>query len=461
MEQLLNPVLVSVLVLCVLALANVHVILALLIATLVAGLLGGLGLVETVTVLIDGLGGQSETALSYLLLGILAVMVGRSGLPQRLVAAVQPYLTGRRGLVVFGTAALACLSQNVVPVHIAFIPILIPPLLSAFNRMKLDRRAMACALTFGLKAPYIIVPLGFGLILQGIIVREMTAAGMEVSLGQVPLAMAIPVGGMLIGLVFAVLVSYRGDRSYAEVATSFSGGAARKKQQTVAQVGQASVLTQVEGADPEEELRHWTWDHTVVVLALAVTLVLQLWLQSLVIAASGGVLVMFLLRAERWRDGEIIVPDGVAMMGTIAFIMLIASGYANVLSETGAINDLVVWMASWIGDSRLIGALVMLTVGLLITMGIGTSFGTVPVVAAIFVPLALSLGMSELATIALIGTAAAIGDAGSPASDSTLGPTAGLNADGQHNHIWDTCVPTFLHYNIPLFFGGLIAAMIF
>ena len=44
-----------------------------------------------------------------------------------------------------------------------------------------------------------------------------------------------------------------------------------------------------------------------------------------------------------------------------------------------------------------------------------------------------------MATIAIIGTAGALGDAGSPASDSTLGPTSGLNADGQHHHIWDTC----------------------
>ena len=63
-----------------------------------------------------------------------------------------------------------------------------------------------------------------------------------------------------------------------------------------------------------------------------------------------------------------------------------------------------------------------------------------------------------MATIAIIGTAGALGDAGSPASDSTP-PTSGLNADGQHHHIWDTCVPTFLHYNIPLLIFGFIAAI--
>ncbi|HCF31883.1 MAG TPA: hypothetical protein DEU22_05725, partial [Bacillus sp. (in: Bacteria)] len=27
------------------------------------------------------------------------------------------------------------------------------------------------------------------------------------------------------------------------------------------------------------------------------------------------------------------------------------------------------------------------------------------------------------------------------------------------HHIWDTCVPTFLHYNIPLLIFGFIAAI--
>ena len=72
-----------------------------------------------------------------------------------------------------------------------------------------------------------------------------------------------------------------------------------------------------------------------------------------------------------------------------------------------------------------------------------------------YAPVLIAVGMSPLASAALIGTAAALGDAGSPASDSTLGPTSGLNADGKHHHIWDTCVPTFLHYNIPLFILAL------
>ncbi len=60
----------------------------------------------------------------------------------------------------------------------------------------------------------------------------------------------------------------------------------------------------------------------------------------------------------------------------------------------------------------------------------------------------------------LLVTAGALGDAGSPASDSTLGPTSGLNMDGQHDHMKDSVIPTFIHFNIPLMIFGWIAAMV-
>ena len=110
--------------------------------------------------------------------------------------------------------------------------------------------------------------------------------------------------------------------------------------------------------------------------------------------------------------------------------------------------------------SKTVAAFVMLLIGLLVTMGIGSSFSTIPIIAAIYVPLAMRLNFSPASIILLIAIAGALGDAGSPASDSTLGPTSGLNADGQHDHIWDTCVPTFLVYNIPLLIFGTIAALI-
>ena len=57
-------------------------------------------------------------------------------------------------------------------------------------------------------------------------------------------------------------------------------------------------------------------------------------------------------------------------------------------------------------------------------------------------------------------TAGVLGDAGAPASDTILGSTMGFNADGQHNHIKDSVIPTFIHYNIPLLVAGWIAALV-
>lgn len=438
--MLWNPVVLSVLVLAVLSLARVNVIFGLLIAAAVAGFSAGLTLEEIFSILIGGLGGQGETALSYILLGIFAVMIARSRITTALIRRVLPLMQGRRGFVLFTIAALSCLSQNVIPVHIAFIPILIPPLLAVFNRLKVDRRAVASALTFGLKAPYMLIPAGFGLIFHNIIADEMAASGMAIELSAIPVAMAIPVAGMLLGLVLAIVVTYRKPREYADIPTQFTSEAA--------------------ATEEDADQHSWQWKHSVTLLAIGVTLVLQIVFQSLVIAALGGILTMFIFRGEAWRNGDTVVEGGVKMMGTIAFVMLIASGYASILTETGAVDSLVESASAWLGDNQFMAAVVMMFVGLLVTMGIGTSFGTIPIIAAIFVPLCSAMGFSPLATASLIGTAGAIGDAGSPASDSTLGPTSGLNADGQHHHIWDTCVPTFIHYNIPLIVFGVIAALV-
>ena len=140
--------------------------------------------------------------------------------------------------------------------------------------------------------------------------------------------------------------------------------------------------------------------------------------------------------------------------------MLIAGGFATVVQTTGAVDSLVNAAMSILGDSRAALVIVLILIGLIVTMGIGTSFGTIPIIALLYVPMCQQAGLSVGATTCLIACAAFLGDAGSPASDSTLGPTAGLNADGQHDHIWDTCVPTFLFFNIPLIVAGFIGAMV-
>lgn len=341
-------------------------------------------------------------------------------------------------MLLLAIAGVSCLSQNVVPVHIAFIPILIPPLLKLFDKMRVDRRAVATALTFGLKAPYVMIPVGFGLIFHTTIIDSMAQNGLEVTTRETTLGMLLPGIGMIVGLLIAIFITYRKDRDPVRGA----GG-----------VPAQSMITEVKDVT-------FNKNHLFTIIAIIVALVVQLVTSSLIAGALAGLIVMFAFFVIPYKNGDKIISEGVGMMGTIAFVMLTASGYAGILQETGAVEALVAGSSDIIGDNKVVIAFVLLLVGLIVTMGIGSSFGTVPILAALYVPICMSAGFSPIATASLIGTAGALGDAGSPASDSTLGPTAGLNADGKHNHIWDTCVPTFIHFNIPLFIFGWVAALI-
>ena len=181
---------------------------------------------------------------------------------------------------------------------------------------------------------------------------------------------------------------------------------------------------------------------------------------SLLAGALVGLAIMLVFRGVDWKKSDDIYTEGMRMMALIGFIMITAQGFASVMAETGDVETLVEATANAFDGNKALASLAMLLVGLIVTMGIGSSFSTLPIISTIYVPLCISLGFSPLATVALVGTAGALGDAGSPASDSTLGPTSGLNADGQHDHIRDSVIPTFLHFNIPLIAFGWAATML-
>ncbi|CDQ20455.1 hypothetical protein SAMN05192559_105283 [Halobacillus karajensis] len=429
-------VVVSVLVMTVLSLLRVNVIIAILAAGLTAGVMNGETLMGALDMLVDGMGDQASVALSYILLGAFAVAISYSGITSLLVGYLLRVLKNRKTMMVLVIAFVASLSQNVIPVHIAFIPILIPPLLKLFDEMKLDRRAVAAALTFGLKAPYVMLPIGFGYIFHETIQSSMSSNGIELGIGSIAQSLIIPGSGMIVGLLIAIFVTYRRRREPAVLPT--------------------------QGKDYEHkgvEVAHFNHKHGLTLVAIVVTLFIQAIWENLIIAALAGIILMFVFRIVPYKSGDKVVNDGIGMMGFIAFVMLVAAGYANVLTETESVSALVEVSSGYLGDNKAFIAFLLLLVGLVVTMGIGSSFATIPILAALFVPICLSAGFSPMATATLIGTAGALGDAGSPASDSTLGPTSGLNADGKHNHIWDTCVPTFLHYNIPLFIFGWAASL--
>ncbi|NEZ50438.1 sodium:proton antiporter [Clostridium botulinum] len=431
---LTNPVVISVIIMIILSLLNLNVILSILIAAIAGGLFSGLPLTHTMGTLIDGMGGNAETALSYILLGLLAVAISQTGLARILCNKISKAVKERKVLFILLLAFFSCFSQNLIPIHIAFIPIIIPSLLGLMNKLKIDRRAAACALTFGLEFPYVTIPVGFGLAFHNLIRDEMTANGATITTNMVWKALWIPGLFMILGLLFAVFISYRKPREYKEI--------------------------NIDDFDSSNEDLKMNRTHYLALIGAVIAFAVQVITKSLPLGALSGIIFMIITSTIKWNKIDEFMSESIKMMGLIAFVMLIASGYGNVLRQTGAVDSLVQSVTMGIGGSKLFGAVLMLLVGLLVTLGIGTSFGTIPILAAIYVPLAQKLGFSALGIIALIGVAGALGDAGSPASDSTLGPTSGLNADGQHNHIWDTCVPTFLHYNIALIIGGTIAALV-
>ncbi len=426
-----NPAFVAIICMCVLSLLRLNVMLSMISATLIAGLMGGLGITESFNAMIDGMKGNLNIALSYILLGALAVAIAKSNLIKVALSKLIGLMNYKRSTFCFLIAFIACFSQNLVPVHIAFIPILIPPLLHLMNRLELDRRAVACALTFGLQAPYLVLPIGFGLIFQTTILEQLKANGVSATLAQITGVMWIAGLAMVVGLFAAVLTLYKKPRHYKE--KSFN----------------------IENYDSLKLNYHDYLTFIGIIVAFAI----QLATDSMPLAAFLALAIILLGRGIKFKETDSLMDDSVKMMAFIAFVMLVASGFGEVLQKVHAIEGLVNAITSVV-QGKLLGAFLMLVVGLFITMGIGTSFGTIPIIAVFYVPLCAKLGFSIESTILLIGIAAALGDAGSPASDSTMGPTCGLNADNQHNHIYDTCVPTFLVYNLPLIVFGVVGALL-
>ena len=448
--MLSNPVVISIIVLLVLSLLRINVVIALVVAALTAGLCGDLSLSKTIETFTGGLGGGAEVAMNYAMLGAFAIAISKSGITDliayKIITKMNKTPTGNNlawfKYMLFGVLALFSISsQNLLPVHIAFIPIVVPPLLSIFNKLKIDRRAVACVLTFGLTATYMLLPIGFGKIfIESILVKNINQAGaslgLQTDVAQVSLAMLLPVIGMILGLLTAIFVTYRKPREY---------------NVTIAEPSTAEIEQHIANIRPKQIVAS--------LIAIVATFAIQLVTSSTIIGGLIGLVIFALFGVFKLKESNDIFQQGLRLMAMIGFVMIAASGFANVINATSGVTDLVQNLSNGAIQSKGLAAFLMLLVGLLITMGIGSSFSTVPIITSIYVPLCLSFGFSPLATVSIIGVAAALGDAGSPASDSTLGPTSGLNMDGKHDHIWDSVVPTFIHYNIPLIIFGWIAAM--
>ncbi|WP_270973151.1 Na+/H+ antiporter family protein [Campylobacter upsaliensis] len=428
---LTNPIIISVLVMISLCLLRFNVLLSVLISALIAGLVAQVPMLETMNTLINGMKGNLQTALSYILLGAIAAAISKTNLTAFLIKIVSHFISHKKYLLILSLALIACFSQNLVPIHVAFVPILIPPLLTLFNKLKIDRRGVACALTFGLTAPYMVLPLGFGLIFQNLLVDNLNQNGVAVNLSDVTSTMFLAAFCMLFGLLLSIFIFYSKPREYQEIA--------------------------IKNMDYENiQMTRKEWG---VLAGLILTLICQIMTQNLPLSGLLGFILMIILGGVSYKKVDLVFDDGLKMMGFIAFVMLVAAGYGEVLKQSGAVEELVNSVIPFVEGNKLLAIFAMLFIGLIITIGIGTSFGTIPIIATLFCPICLELGFSASLIIFIIGVAGALGDAGSPASETTLGVSVGLNADKQHDHIKDTCIPTFIFYNGPLLIIGTFIAM--
>ena len=264
---LLNPILVSVIILCTLCLCKVNVILSIILSTIVAGMLSHFTFTKTMNLFISGMGANSETALSYILLGTFAAAITTTGLATILSRFLEKIINGKKRYLVLVIILMAIASQNLIPIHIAFIPILIPPLLSLMNKLKIDRRMISSTLAFGLKMPYIVIPAGFGLIFQGLIADYMTKSGMNVTMKDVWHVNWFLGLAMLLGLLIAIFVSYRKPREYKDLAI-------------------------LEDANEFENIT-FNKKHLMVIVAAVATLLIQLVTGSLPLGAVIGLTIIF------------------------------------------------------------------------------------------------------------------------------------------------------------------------
>ncbi|HHR7108475.1 TPA: Na+/H+ antiporter family protein [Staphylococcus aureus] len=437
---MINAVVIAVILMIVLCLCRLNVVKSLFISALVGGLISGMSIEKVINVFGKNIVDGAEVALSYALLGGFAALISYSGITDYLVGKIINAIHAENSrwsrvkvkvTIIIALLAMSIMSQNLIPVHIAFIPIVIPPLLSLFNDLKIDRRLIGLIIGFGLCFPYVLLPYGFGQIFQQIIQSGFAKANHPIEFNMIWKAMLIPSMGYIVGLLIGLYV-YRKPREY--------------------------ETRKISDSDNVTELKPYILIVTIV--AILATFLVQTYTDSMIFGALAGVLVFFISRAYNWYELDAKFVEGIKIMAYIGVVILTANGFAGVMNATGDIDELVKTLTSITGDNKLFSIIMMYVIGLIVTLGIGSSFATIPIIASLFIPFGASIGLDTMALIALIGTASALGDSGSPASDSTLGPTAGLNVDGQHDHIRDTCVPNFLFYNIPLMIFGTIAAMV-
>lgn len=439
MAIITNPVFASVVIMLVLCVLHVNVYLAIIIAAVICGLMGGAPLTEIISLFASGISSHGENAIIFIILAAIASAIVASGMSDAMAPRVSKILGQRPWLLLVGLIIIAALCETVITFGATFVFIIIPPLLTVFNRYSVDRRKVATAIMCGLQIGYVCIPIGYGAVFQDMVAGVMSDCGIEITYLEVAVT-TWPIFLAMVVAAVVVAVIYRKPRTYTPVPG-------------------ITAPAETDGAQTDE-LPPWEFKHTMGIVAAFATPVVQLITGSIVLGGLTALALILIFRVASIKSLDEHIYKGMKDVAAVVFVMAAGTGYANVSNAYGDVNGLVKSIVNMLGSSKLVGAFAMLVLGLIVTLGIGTSWGTVPIVGIIMVPMGLQMGFSVPAISMLICAAAVLGDAGSPASDQALLPTATLNLDGQHDHIWDTCVPSFICCNVPIIVLGTICACI-
>ena len=298
-----NAVVIAVLLMIVLCLCRLNVVISLFISALVGGLISGMSVEKVISVFGKNIVDGSEVALSYALLGGFAALISYSGITDYLVTKIIRAIHSENSrlsrikvkiIIIIALLAMSIMSQNLIPVHIAFIPIVIPPLLSLFNDLKIDRRLIALVIGFGLCWPYVLLPYGFGQIFHQIIQSGFQKAHHPIEFNMIWKAMLIPSLGYIVGLILGMFY-YRKPREY-------------------------KTETYVEDENTINEIKPYVL--VVTIVAILATFLVQTFTDSMIFGALAGVLVFFVSGVYKWRELDSQFVEGIKIMSFICVVIL-------------------------------------------------------------------------------------------------------------------------------------------
>lgn len=431
-----NPMILSTAILVVLCLLKVNVFLSIIVSALICSLLGGATLVEGIEVFYTNMGNDNRMVLFLLLLGVLAATMQYNNVGEVLAPRVARIVGKRVWLFPVVLVLFGILVETFVLIGVSFLLVLIPPLMHLLNDYKVDRRVLVVSTCCGLQIGYCCCPVGYGAGFMGIVQGALADGGLEVSIDQIWKANLVIGLSMVLAVVLAIIF-FRKPREYesSEESNKVMMEAANKEM-------------------PPIEFRHIAC----LISALAVV-VIQVTTNSMPLAALVMIAMLVITGAIKVKDFDTVFMKGIMTSVYVCLVLMAAVAFAAVANTYGDLDSLVSASVALVGGSRILGAFLMLILGLFITMGIGSSFSTVPIVATVLVPMGLQLNMSPALIIVLVSAAGALGDSGAPSSNQALIPTAAFNIDGQHDHIKDSCIPSFLFVNIPLIVICTLAAL--